>query len=375
MITTPISTELVRGAAELESTQRGVLPHRLPSWVRSRFPDPQLAMVERQPSGVRVVCRTSATVVELDVHASRFAHLGTERPRGHCDLLIDGDPAASLPLISGDLTEINPKTGQLHPRAGDREVLRFAGLPAHDKKVELWLPHNESVELLELRTDRPARPDHADRPRWIHHGSSISQGSNAASPTSIWPAVAARTLGMDLHNLGFGGSALLDPFVARVIRDSGRADLISLKIGINLANADLMRLRALAPAVHGYLDTIRDGHPDTPLVLASPVLCPIHEDTPGPGAFDPASLGTDQVRFVATGAQDQGPPKLTLRSIREELASVVAVRDDPHLHLLDGTTLYGEADAVRLPLPDSLHPDTETHRLIGERFASVVSTL
>lgn len=375
MITRPITTELVRGAAELEATDRGVRPHRLPSWVRTRFPDPQLAMAESQPSGVRLVFHSSATRVELDVHAARFAHRGAERPRGRCDLLVDDDPADSLPLTGGDLTEIDLSTGTPDHQPGQPGTMRFDGLPERDKRIEIWLPHNESVELLALRTDRPVVPDQSRRPRWIHHGSSISQGSNAASPANTWPAVAARTLGMDLRNLGFGGSALLDPFVARVIRDSEPADLISLKIGINLVNSDVMRLRALAPSVHGYLDTIRDGHPDTPLVLASPILCPIHEDTPGPGAFDPTSLGTGQVRFVATGAQDQGPPKLTLRAIRDELGTVVAARDDPRLHLLDGTTLYGEDDAVRLPLPDRLHPDTETHRLIGERFARFVSAL
>jgi hypothetical protein len=39
------------------------------------------------------------------------------------------------------------------------------------------------------------------------------------------------------------------------------ADVISLKIGINLVNTDLLRLRAFTPAMHGFLDTIREGHP------------------------------------------------------------------------------------------------------------------
>ncbi len=118
---------------------------------------------------------------------------------------------------------------------------------------------------------------------WLHHGSSISQGSDAESPTTTWPALAASLGGVELVNLGFGGSALLDPFVARTMRDLP-ADLVSVKLGINVVNQDLMRLRAFGPAVHGYLDTIRDGHPDTPLLVVSPVLCPIHEDTPGPSA-------------------------------------------------------------------------------------------
>lgn len=160
---------------------------------------------------------------------------------------------------------------------------------------------------------------------------------------------------------------MIDPFVARTIRDLP-ADLISVKLGINLVNGDVMRRRVLAPAVHGFLDTIRDGHPTTPLLLVSPLLCPIHEDTPGPGG---AVLEDGATRFVATGDPADVPAgRLTLRVIREVLAAVAAQRaDDPHLTYLDGRELYGEADEAELPLPDALHPDAATHRLIGERFA------
>jgi lysophospholipase L1-like esterase len=176
-----------------------------------------------------------------------------------------------------------------------------------------------------------------------------------------------------LWNLGFGGSALVDPFMARVIRDTP-ADVISVKLGINVVNLDAMRLRAFVPAIHGFLDTIRDGHPTTPLLLVSPIFCGIHESTPGPGAVDTATLGTDHVQFLATGdpgTVSQG--RLTLEVIREELASVVERRAaDPNLHYLDGTDLYGADDALELPLPDGLHPGPAGHQSIGQRFAAAV---
>jgi hypothetical protein len=58
--------------------------------------------------------------------------------------------------------------------------------------------------------------------------------------------------------------------------------------------------------------------------------------------------------------------------IRRDLERIVAQRaeDDPAIHYLDGLELYGEADHATLPLPDALHPDGETHRLIGRRFAA-----
>ena len=206
---------------------------------------------------------------------------------------------------------------------------------------------------------------------WLHHGSSISHGSNAARPTTTWPALAASLGGVDLVNLGFGGSALLDPFTARAMRDTP-ADLISVKIGINLVNTDLMRLRAFAPAVHGFLDTIREGHPTTPLLVVSPILCPIHEDTPGPSVPDFGGLSAGTAAVPGHGRpRGARRRRLTLDVIRDELARIVEQRaaDDPHLHYLDGRELYGEEDFAELPLPDELHPDAATHRRIGERFA------
>jgi hypothetical protein len=185
--------------------------------------------------------------------------------------------------------------------------------------------------------------------------------------------LAARLGGVELTNLGLGGSALLDPFTARAMRDTP-ADVISLKIGINIVNLDAMRKRAFGPAVHGFLDTLREGHPTTPLLVVSPVLCPIHEDTPGPSLPDFEHIGDGRLRFRAAG-DPAGLPlgQLTLTVIRAELARIVAERAsaDPHLHYLDGRELYGDADAAELPLPDQLHPDARAHVRMGERFASL----
>ncbi len=203
--------------------------------------------------------------------------------------------------------------------------------------------------------------------------SSISHGSDAASPTATWPALAASHGGAELVNLGLGGSALLDAFTARTLRDTP-ADLISIKIGINLVNTDLMRLRAFTPAVHGFLDTIREGHPTLPLLVVSPIHCPIHEDTPGPSAPDFGDLSAGKLRFRATGdPAERAAGKLTLNVIRAELSRIVKQRaaDDPDLHYLDGRDLYGEADFAELPLPDQLHPDAAAHHRIGERFAKL----
>lgn len=370
-VTTSVEPFL-RGAVEIEHTEHGVLPHRLPAWARAQAPDGLLLMAEAQPSGVRLVFRTRATAIELDVFPTKIVYAGAPpRPDGVCDLVIDGRLAARATATGGHELVVDMMTGDTTARSGPVGALRFEGLPDRDKDVEIWLTYRETMELVALRTDAPVEqvPDRG-RQVWLHHGSSISQGSDAESPTTTWTGLAALRGEVELVNLGFGGSALLDPFVARTMRDAP-ADLVSVKVGINLVNLDLMRLRAFGPAVHGFLDTVRDGHPDAPLLVVSPVLCPIHEDAPGPSLPDHDLLAEGRMSFRATG-NSSDPTRLTLQRVRAELSRIVAERaaGDPHLHYLDGRELYGEADFAELPLPDQLHPDAAAHVRIGERFAA-----
>ncbi|MGI5489741.1 GDSL-type esterase/lipase family protein [Microtetraspora malaysiensis] len=369
-ITTPVTADILRGFLDLERTAHGLLPHRLPARARRQIPDDQLAMAEAQPSGVRLAFRTRATTIELDTLPTKRAYRGLPAPTdGVYDLLVDGRLTAQATVTGGNVRMIDMAAQSVELREGPAGTARFTDLPAGDKSIEIWLPHTEITELIVLRTDAPVEPaPDSGRRVWLHHGSSISHGSNAAHPTAIWPALAAAQGGVELVNLGFGGSALLDPFTARAMRDTP-ADLISVKIGINVVNTDAMRLRAFTPAVHGFLDTIREGHPTTPLLVVSPILCPVQEDTPGPLApdFDGGTL-----RFKATGdPAERAAGRLTLNVIRDELARIVKQRaaDDPNLHHLDGRDLYGETDYAELPLPDEVHPDPAGHRRIAENFA------
>ncbi|MGK5550788.1 GDSL-type esterase/lipase family protein [Actinomadura kijaniata] len=370
-ITTPVTADMMRGHIDLEATARGLLPHRLSARARQQIPDSQLAIAEAQPSGVRLVFRTRATTIELDTLPTKRVYRGFPAPPdGVYDLLVNGRLTAQATVPGGNVHTITDMVAQTFELSeGPAGTARFAGLPAGDKSVEIWLPHNEITELIALRTDAPVeRATDGGRRVWLHHGSSISHGSNAAHPTATWPALAAAQGGVELINLGFGGGALLDPFTARTMRDTP-ADLVSLKIGINVVNADAMRLRAFTPAVHGFLDTIREGHPATPLLVVSPILCPVQEDTPGPLAPD---LDGGTLRFKATGdPAERAAGRLTLNVIRDELARIVEQRaaDDPNLHYLDGRDLYGEADYAEFPLPDEIHPDPAGHRRIAENFA------
>jgi hypothetical protein len=368
MIDVPLEDVQISGALELERTAAGIRPRRLPRWTRPQLPSSFCDMVVAQPSGVRLELCTAATILELDVHAiwTRFSDAPSFQPPGAFDLVVDGVHTARLPVPEGGVLLMDvQKGGRLTP--GDWSTLRFGPLPSGDKHVEIWLPHACQVELLALKADAPVRrPAGVDRPRWVHHGSSISQCCEAEGPLGTWPAIAARRLGLDLLNLGLAGNCMLDPFAARTIRDEP-AELISLELGINIINGDTMRPRVFGPAVHGFLDTIRDGHPTTPMVVVSPIICPTAERSPGPTE---ACWNDGVLTFRADGVQR--PDTLTLESIRIAMRAIVSRRLDPNLYYLDGRELFGEADLA--DLPDGLHPNAAGYRTMGERFVGVLKS-
>ena len=350
------------GILELEDTPGGIVLHRMPSWARSQHNDIALALVETMPSGARLEMTTDATCIELDVQLTHV-QMGAEPGMPACfDLVIDGQLADENTTRDGTLVIVDPMTGAVDIEPGGPTTIRYTGLPAGAKRVEVWLPQGAAVHLIELRADGAVSATAASARTWVHYGSSISHCMEATRPTGAWPAVAARLAGVDLQSFAFAGQCQLDPFVGRMIA-AHPADLVSLKLGINVVNGDTMRERTFVPAVHGLLDTIRDGHPTVPVVVITPITCPAAEDHPGPTTRGPGGETEVVARSpeLAIGA-------LTLRRIRELETQIIEdrQRDDPNLHLLPGPELFGSADLD--DLPDGLHPNAAGYQRMGERF-------
>ena len=356
------------GALDVDRTDTGVVPRRLPAWTRHQLVDPALAMLVTTPGSVRLAFTTDAREVELEVMLTMF-ELGDNPIMPPCfDLVIDGQVVEGQATLEGTVLHLEPANAGFEFRAGQPTTIHLEELPGvAGTNVEIWLPQAALVELRALRVPAGATigpPAPSSRPRWIHYGSSISHCMEAERPTGAWPAVAALLAGVDLRSFAFAGQCQLDQAVARTIRDEP-ADLISMKIGINLVNADSMRERTFVPAVHGFLDTVRDGHPTTPLALITPIICPPAEDHPGPTISD----GTRPQIKVFARPPELSLGALTLSRIRTLLADIVSARrahGDQNLHLIDGLSLFGPDDVA--DLPDDLHPNAAGYQRMGERF-------
>lgn len=357
----------VVGALGFEEDRQGwITPRRLPDWTIDQFADGAIDRFSKFPSGVRLRFRTSADEITLKVRVSRLVITGIAdqvRPAAF-DLLIDGVESQTQHAENGNilrLTATAPSVFVETLEVGEIDILKFSGLDSSSKVIEIWLPTSGIVEIAEVTATSEITAAPVDsRKRWLHYGSSISQCIEADRPMDAWALRAAQLLNLNITNFGLAGQCQLDGFVARSMA-ALPADVITLKLGINIVNADSMRERAFIPAVHNFLDILRESAPKTPIIIISAIWCPFHEETPGPTMIDGANLfGKERPEEFAAGA-------LTLQRTRELLEEVVAKRGDKNLHFMDGLTLFGASDEGNLP--DKLHPNSAGYRLMADRFA------
>ncbi len=311
-----------QGAISLQKTEDWVMPWRTPFPMNALFPEPLLERAA-MPAGVRISFQSDTE------HLS--GTLVPQNESGLLDLCCDGELIGSLDLAK-------------------RDGFTFENLPAGEKCIELWLPQFGKFQLqgLEIADGATLAPFTDSRPRWITYGSSITQCRTAASPTQTWPGIVARGHGVNLTCLGYGGQCHLDPMVAQMIRDQP-ADYISLCLGINIQGASSLGPRAFRPAIIGTVQTIREKHPETPLVLMSPICSPPREETPNAVGFH-------------------------LKKMREEVhaaAETLRSHGDRNVHYVDGLQVFGAAHVDLLP--DALHPDAEGYRVMGANFIAEVA--
>lgn len=366
----------VEGHLGLASVPGGVRPVRIPMQWWSHFPPAgeSLRAVASAASGVRLRLKTTGARLTLRVRCTGIQTGDLPAPRNRFVAQIDGLTVATAeaPVDQTLYVSITGEQATSVP-SRDSSLIEFGPLPLGEKTVTVFLPQGMIVDLLDVVGDAPVlAAGSTGLPVWIHHGSSISHCVEAELPTSVWPVVSAAIAGLDVINLGFGGQCMLDPFVADSIAATP-ADVVSIKVGVNVVGARSMDQRTFVPALHGFLDRVRRGHPDTPIVLVSSILWPGSEQIPGPSAVE--FLAEGGIRCHTNGAPaDVAKGALTLADSRRHVEHVVDVRrnEGENIAYLDGLELYGPADFPHQPLPDSLHPDANLYAEIGRRFAHFV---
>ena len=300
-----------------------IIPWRLPFADIDLYPDDFFRREAIKTSGVRLRIRTDAVKITVNGKFISF-------------------PCKGCPRQLMDLCQGNRIVATCGYRNGKVE---FDNLTKGEKDLEIWLsPGFDFIfESLELNCGAVLLPVPEDtRPRWVTYGSSITHAIRANSPALTWPAIVARENNWNLLSLGYGGQCKLDSMIARFIRDYN-ADIISLKLGANVYDGT-MSPRSFPAAVIGFISTIREKYPLTPLILCSVIYAEPWEENPGP-----------------TG--------LTSKMMRSQIAEIVESfrkRGDRNLHYIDGLKLLGPE--LKHLQADKIHPDGEGNLKLAENF-------
>ncbi|WP_426403232.1 GDSL-type esterase/lipase family protein [Streptomyces sp. R-07] len=217
-------------------------------------------------------------------------------------------------------------------------------LPARGGVFTVHLPEGQAPVPLALRAVGGALSPAPARPRWLVHGDSITEGWWSTRPAHSWPATAGRLLGLDPVNLGYAGGARGElPLAEHLARLQG--EVITLAFGTNCWSRVPATADWLYATVRAFVGLVRRGHPDTPLLIVSPVLRPEAEHTRN-------ALGATLTE---------------LRRAMERAGRCLSSEGDRHLLVLSGRPLLGPEH-----LADGLHPNDAGHARLA---AAVTETL
>lgn len=235
-------------------------------------------------------------------------------------------------------TEIVIKT---HDRLGCMQVAaQQASHPFAPQLVRVRLPPIHTVRILSIEGDL-TYPDPGTTPdkTLLCYGSSITHGASATLPEGTYAAQCARTLGYDLINLGFGGSAQMDPPIAEHIANRTDWDVATLEMGINVRNWPVETFHA---AVEKFVGIIVDAHP------RKPVFC---------------------IDLFTYFADFEEKPTLAV-GFRDAVREIVAALDSPYVHHIDGREILTEAAGLRT---DIVHPSDIGMQEMGLNLAAQIA--
>lgn len=316
--------DLFKGAVSVEETSEYVKPWRVPFKQAHLFVPNAINGKAEIPAGVRITFGSDTTTLKISIVA-------TDEEPLEFDIVVDGTLYRQATIPPGE-TELVIDT--LSPR---------------NKQLEIYLSQKHTVQLTGIWIDEQAdwSTVQKQQKKWVTYGSSITQCVDAESPSKTWPSLVARGLNLDLTCLGFGANCQMEPMLSKVIRDLP-ADFISLCVGINIMGGSTLSKRTFAPALIGFIETIREKHPTTPMAIMSPVYAKDRET-------------------------NENKVGLNLVIMREEIKKVVELlqnHGDEHIKYIDGLEIFGEEYADYFP--DKLHPNAEGYKIMDKHFQAKI---
>lgn len=316
--------EIAHGCCEVRAEERGVMFDRMNDPLRGFYSATEgWTTCRRSPAGVRLRFRSDTSRVAVSLRYGR-----SECPSYCVDLFVDDDPVRS----------VGPE-GEAEQWSGDIYTAGTRG----ERSFDLWMPHVTETWLqsLDIDDDATLAPVAAEPFAWLAVGDSITQGMVASSPARSFVAVAARALGVAVHNVGVGGTKMLPD----VGVGAGLLECTFATVAIGVI--DWAQSRRIEPFTEHTAEVLAG-------LIARRKDLPVHIVTPLP-IFD---------------RPQENEHSLTIEDYREALRRASA--DFPNVTVIEGPSLGMDTPECFV---DGVHPNDHGMRVLGTNLAECLRPL
>ncbi len=303
---------------------------RLPARLKDTYRKPVWDLAQ-SPSGGRIRFRTNSTALSIRLEYPGPPEMGNMSAFGQTgvDLYADGVYRGTA------IADHDSKPGN------KQEHSYYKDQPRTEREITLYLPLYMGVKVVGIGLDAEASIDRAQpfangKPL-VFYGTSITQGGCASRSGMSYQAILGRMLNADFVNLGFSGNGLGEPELARAVAGIDAACFV-MDFAVNNPTVE-----SLAQAYAPFLETVRSKHPDTPILVITPIYA--------------------AREAWSRDARLEGMRELIRRVAAERIAS-----GDRHLEIVEGTDLLGPSRGDGLV--DGTHPNDLGFQWMAEGLAA-----
>jgi len=285
------------------------------------------------PSGGRIRFRTDSNLFAIRLEYRSGPDMNNMHAFGQTgvDLYLDGIYRGTA-IAKRDSTVGEPV---------EQVYLDLKAQPRVEREATIYLSLYKPVKVLALGLDADAK---VSKPRAfavakpvVFYGTSITQGGCASRPGMAYQAILGRMLNIDFVNLGFSGAGKGEPEVARMVAE---IDASAFVFDFAQNNGTVA---SLGEVYEPFLNTVREKHPQTPIVAITPIA---------------------NSRETLPGREGEMP---RMRALIRNVASKHIAAGDEHLQIVEGTDLLGPERADGLV--DGTHPNDLGFQWMAEGLA------
>ena len=216
---------------------------------------PNVVQKSTQTAGGRVRFKTDSTNIAIKAvyHNTEDVTIMADVAVKGFDFYADGVFARSFSPVPGQ------GDGDFESKRdiGDRREREITvNMPLYSGITELYIGLDEGASLSAADPYKISKPV-------VFYGSSITNGACASRPGMTFESMVSRRLNCDFHNLGFGGSARGERAMAEYVASFDMSAFI-LDYDHNAPTVE-----HLAATHEPFYKTVREKHPDIPIVMLS----------------------------------------------------------------------------------------------------------